>query len=207
MRGYYRNTPLNKDKNLQSYIMGLAIGDGNLSNPNGRATRLRITCDRKYPLLIKRVVNSLKTLLPVNKISIVNHKENYIDVSVYSNHLEKLLGWKAKNGPKSTQKVSIPNWIKQKDEYKINCLRGLIETDGSIYYDRSYKMVIFTTIIDELAKDVYSTIISLGFTPHIYKIKRKESSPSYNFNKKIEYHIRLSKNVSEFLNIVCPEKK
>jgi hypothetical protein len=37
---------MNADTQLQAYVIGLAIGDGNLSNPSGRAVRLRITCDR-----------------------------------------------------------------------------------------------------------------------------------------------------------------
>jgi len=40
---------VSEDKKLHAYIVGLALGDGNLSNPNGRAVRLRITCDKKYP--------------------------------------------------------------------------------------------------------------------------------------------------------------
>ncbi len=97
MQGYFHVTRLNKNKNLQSYIIGLAIGDGNLSNSNGKATRLRITCDTKYPLLIQKIINNLKLLLPDNKVSIVERKDACIDISVFSNHLEKLLGWKAKN--------------------------------------------------------------------------------------------------------------
>jgi hypothetical protein len=145
MRGYFRATRLNKNKNLQSYIIGVAIGDGNLSNPNGRATRLRITCDKKYPLLVQKIINCLKLLLPDNKVSIVEREKTYADISVFSNHLEKLLGWKAKNGPKFSQKVTIPSWITKKREYKTNCLKGLIETDGCVYSDRGYKMVMFST--------------------------------------------------------------
>jgi len=204
MRGYFRATRLNKNKNLQSYIIGLAIGDGNLSNPNSRATRLRITCDKKYPLLIQKIINCLKILLPDNKVSIVEREKTYADISVFSNHLEKLLGWKAKNGSKFSQKVTIPNWITKGRKYKINCLKGLIETDGCVYSDRGYKMIMFSTIIPKLANDVYKTINSLGFNPHIYKIKRKTNP--YNFNQKIIYRIRLSKNVLEFLDLVRPEK-
>jgi len=32
----------------------MAIGDGNLSSPNGRVTKLRITCDIKYPSIHRR---------------------------------------------------------------------------------------------------------------------------------------------------------
>jgi len=200
MRRYFRKTILNKDKVLQAYVIGLAIGDGNISNPNGRATRLRITCDKKYPALLEKITISLKNLLPNNKVNIVKREKNYVDVSVYSNHLEKLLGWKAKDGSKLIQCVSIPDWIKQNNKYKINCLRGLIETDGSIYSDRGYKMVIFTTIIPELATDVYDIIFSLGFNPHIYKIENKNRPITQT------YHIRLSKNVNNFLDLIRPEK-
>jgi hypothetical protein len=45
---------LNPDPELQAYVIGLAIGDGNLSNPNGRAIRLRISCDTNYPHLLEK---------------------------------------------------------------------------------------------------------------------------------------------------------
>ncbi|MBU2634973.1 LAGLIDADG family homing endonuclease [Patescibacteria group bacterium] len=204
MRGYFRTTRLNKNKSLQSYIIGVAIGDGNLSNPNGRATRLRITCDKKYPFLFQKIINCLKLLLPDNKVSIVKREKTYADISVFSNHLEKLLSWKAKNGPKFSQKVTVPNWITKRRKYKINCLKGLIETDGCVYSDRGYKMVMFSTIIPKLANDVYKMINSLGFNSHIYRIKG--GTNSYNFNQKTIYRVRLSKNVSEFLDLVHPEK-
>jgi DNA-binding transcriptional regulator WhiA len=205
MRGYFRKTILNEDKELQAYVIGLALGDGNLSNPGGRATRLRITCDKKYPFLIKKICKSLEKLFPENKVNIVDRDKGCVDVSIYLNHFEKLLGWKAKNGSKFVQKVSVPNWIKENKKYSINCLRGLIETDGAIYNDRGYKMMIFTSIIPDLAEDFYNMVIFLGFKPHIYKIKPKKTI-KYNYNQQDVYHIRLSKNVSKFLELVRPEK-
>ncbi len=197
------NKILNPNKELRAYIIGLALGDGNLSNQNGRATRLRITCDKKYPLLYKKIFDSLVLLLPDNKVGIVQRGRRYLDVSVYSNHLEDLLGWKAKNGSKFLQKASIPKWIKENNTYKINCLRGLIETDGSIYNDRGYKMVIFKSIIPNLTQDFYTMMVDLGFNPHIYKI-----TPPRNtiYNQQVAYHVRLSKSVAEFLELVKPEK-
>ncbi|MDP3697316.1 MAG: LAGLIDADG family homing endonuclease [Candidatus Taylorbacteria bacterium] len=203
---YYRTPPLNPDRDLQAYIIGLAIGDGNLSNPNKRAARLRITCDTKYPLLIKTIANSLELLFPENKVNIQKSKGNYVNVSVYSNHLENLLGWKVGYGSKFIQNVSTPKWIKEKNEYKIKYLKGLIETDGCIYNDRGYLMMIFTTIIPKLAEEVYEIIYSLGFHPHIYKIKIKRQSNPHNYNRQILYHIRLSKNVQKFLDLVQPNK-
>ena len=59
-------------------------------------------------------------------------------------------------------------------------------------------MVVFATIIPKLAHDIYNSIVYLNFTPNIYKLNRK--------NKHIMYRIRLSKNVSEFLDLIKPEK-
>ncbi|KKP32691.1 MAG: hypothetical protein A2360_01700 [Candidatus Staskawiczbacteria bacterium RIFOXYB1_FULL_32_11] len=205
MRGYFRKTILNKDKGLQAYVIGLALGDGNLSNPNGKATRLRITCDKKYPFLITKICKALEKLFPENKVSIVDRDKGCVDISIYSNHFEKLLGWKAKNGSKFVQKVNVPNWIKENNNYKINCLRGLIETDGSIYNDRGYTMMIFTSVIPALAKDFYDMILSLEFNPHLYLIKRGKTA-EYKYSQQDVYHIRLSKNVSKFLELVKPEK-
>lgn len=47
-----RALPLHPDSELHAYVIGVAIGDGNLSNPNGRAVRLRVTWDTKYPALL-----------------------------------------------------------------------------------------------------------------------------------------------------------
>ncbi len=191
--------PLNSNKKLQAYIIGVALGDGNLSNPNGRATRLCITCDRKYPRLIRKMRNAIKLLLPKNKVSLQRRHRTFLDISCYSNYWPKLLGWNAKKGSKFSQKVSIPCWIKRNKQYIVECLRGLFETDGSIYLDRGYKMVMFTSIIPNLANDVYNLITSLGFKPHIYKLKQN--------NKSNLYHIRVSKNISEFLNLIKLKKR
>ncbi len=182
----------NKEK--LAYIIGIAIGDGNLSNPNGRATRLRITCDIKYPHLIENITHVLQELFPNNKVSLIHRKDNCIDVSCYSNQLEELLGWKVGQGSKYEQNVSIPEWIMQDKESTISCLRGLFQTDGSIYEDRGYPMVNFVTIIPKLAEAVFNMIINLGFKPNIQRHIQK--------NRKIKHTIRISKNTKEFISIL-----
>jgi len=127
------------------------------------AARLRISCDTIYPKLIDKITYSLRQLLPKNKVSIVSWTKRCLDISCLSNHWEPLLGWSAKLGSKAEQHASVPLWIKQDNDYKIHCLRGLLETDGSIYIDRGYPMVMFTATIPELARDVYEMIASLHF--------------------------------------------
>ncbi|MEO5366323.1 MAG: hypothetical protein H7831_08215 [Magnetococcus sp. WYHC-3] len=174
-----------RDKSL-AYIIGVSLGDGNLSNPNKRAVRLRITCDKKYPKIIDRIKENLKIVLPYNKIGIVNKKSNCIDISCYSNQWPKLLGWRPDKGSKYKQNVRVPRWIFNKKIYIKNCLAGLIETDGSVYTDRGYKYINFTNKNIDLSKDVLNLFEQLGFRANFYKTENKNV-------------VRLSKDVGDFL--------
>lgn len=185
-------------KKVQAYIIGIALGDGNLSNPNGRAIRLRITCDTQYPSLQKEICENLRLLFPNNKVSIIPHKSTYSDISVYSNKLSDLLPWEVGCGSKVKQKPRVPDWIFRRKIFITSCLRGLLQTDGSIYIDRGYKMVNFTNNIENLAKDVFQMIQEVGYHPRIYKIK----SPSRN----TKYIVRLAKDVDSFLKTINLKK-
>jgi hypothetical protein len=97
--------PLNMDRNILAYIVGVALGDGNLSNPNGRAVRLRITCDNKYPNLIERIIYSIRFLLPENRVSMIKSGKNFCNISCYSNKWESWLGWRYDKGSKLIKKL------------------------------------------------------------------------------------------------------
>ncbi|MDD5721390.1 MAG: LAGLIDADG family homing endonuclease [Candidatus Pacebacteria bacterium] len=127
-----------------------------------------------------------------NKVSIVD-RVNAVDVSVYSNDLEDLLGWKAKNGSKIKQRVCIPDWIKENEIYQKECIRGLFQTDGSLYFDRGYKMANFTSACITLIQDVSEILNSLGFNVKSRKVIDKG---------KIKYVIRISKDVEVFVETV-----
>lgn len=189
--------PMNKQS--LAYIVGVAIGDGNLSNPNGRAVRLRITCDAKYPGILKNIQNHLHLVMPTNKISLIQGKRNFFDISCYSNKWEKLLGWKAKGGPKHAQNISIPTWIKNKKSYSISCLKGLFETDGSVYKDRKYLMINFVTAIPSLAFEIKEMLEKMGFqsTLQIHK----------HVGKKDKYTLRIAKKSQELISLIHLQKK
>lgn len=188
---------VSKDKKLLAYIVGLAIGDGNLSNPNGRAVRLRITCDKKYPKLVRHIIKSLQKFFPRNKVSLIDRKTCF-DVSCYSNQLESLLGWKAKGGSKFKQKIKIPDWILGNKSFIKECLRGIIQTDGSVYLDRGYIMVNIVSNIKPLTTSIVEAIKFLGYKPNI-QIRQEL--------KTIKYTVRISKDVSKFIKEISLWKK
>jgi hypothetical protein len=196
----HRASPLHPDCELHAYVIGVAIGDGNLSNPNGRAVRLRTTCDTKYPLLIAKIRSALERLLRRNKVTVVACRQKCVNVSVYSNQLEALLGWRALGGSKQRQNVLVPEWICGDRALSIHCLRGLIETDGCVYLDRGYQMVSFSTVIPGLAQQVDEMVRSLGFRPRLYRIRQCPGKASF------KYQVRLSREVRAFLDLVRPVK-
>ncbi|MDO8430669.1 MAG: LAGLIDADG family homing endonuclease [Candidatus Taylorbacteria bacterium] len=182
-----------------AYVIGLSIGDGNLSDSNGRCPRLRITCDNKYPLLRERIVDSLNKLFPNNKISEYVRKEKCIDVYCYSKSLEGILGWKAKGGSKYKQNVRIPEWIFTRKIYIKSCLKGLFETDGSIYKDRKYTYVNFTTIINDLKNDVILMIGILGYKCNQAKVMQRSG--------KLKYVVRVCRRSEDFIKEINIVKK
>jgi DNA-binding transcriptional regulator WhiA len=182
-----------------AYITGVAIGDGNLSNSGGRAVKLRVTCDNKYPKLMKRISKSLKELLPENKVSLYVRKENCTEVYVHSNKLEGILGWKALEGSKFDQNVRVPSWIFYKKEYMRNCIRGLFETDGSVYKDRKYVYTNFTTIIHGLSQDVQIMIDRLGYS--------STTQSSVQKGNKRKFVTRVCRNSQKFIEEVGIKKE
>jgi DNA-binding transcriptional regulator WhiA len=175
-----------------AYIVGVALGDGNLSCPNGRALRLRVTCDNKYPDIIEEITDSLSKIFPHNKVSLCKrYKDTCCDISVYSNKLAEFMPWEINKGTKIDQSAHIPTWILDDLNYTSHCLKGLIQTDGSIYRDRKYLMVNFTNLIKPLIDDVFNMMSALGFHPKI------QSSAQKNGN--VKYVVRLSKDVASFI--------
>lgn len=182
-----------------AYVIGVALGDGNLSCPNGRATRLRVTCDNKYPNIVIEIVSALTIIFPKNKVSLVtSRKGDYTDVSVYSNILNDIMPWKVGAGPKIKQQARVPEWIMSDTIFIKACLRGLLQTDGSIYNDRGYTMVNFTNLIKPLIDDVYKMITTLAYQPHLYSAIQP--------NGNIKYVVRVSKNVSSFISEIKLQK-
>ena len=183
-----------KQKEKLAYLVGVALGDGNLSNPNGRAIRLRISCFSGYPKLADEIVKTIRTLLPKNKVSRVKKQGRCLDISVYSNKLEELIPWKVGRGSKIKQSAHVPDWILENPKFSKACLRGLIQTDGCIYVDRGYQMVNFTSNIEALWLDARKMIEELGFKPNVLKI--------LNDHGNFKYTVRVSRDAKRFIRVL-----
>jgi hypothetical protein len=132
--------------------------------------------------------------LPGNRVAFVRKDTTCLDISCYSNHWEALLGWRVGQGSKIAQRVTVPAWIKERREFVIPCLRGLVETDGSIYTDRGYLIVMFANACEPLADDVEVMMKALGFCPRRYMVEKGRRRPIHR--------VRLSRDVAHFVKLV-----
>lgn len=160
--------------NLAEFV-GIILGDGGI-------TKYQVTVslhkydDKEYS---KFVVQLFKKLFSVSA-SIVckkNQRIKAIDCLVSRKKLVdycvNTLGLKI--GNKVKQQVDVPDWVKKKLSYKISCLRGLIDTDGSIFLHRykvngkeyKYKKITFNNSSKPLVKYVNSILCEVGINSRI----------------------------------------
>lgn len=70
---------------------------------------------------------------------------------------------------RAKSKAGIPSWIKSKEQFLAACLRGLIDTDGSIFRlsRRDYRLlrISFKNNNRKLLEDARQGFVSLGFHP------------------------------------------
>ena len=142
-------------------LIGIILGDGNLYN-----NMLRITLsknERAYLDYVKSLVYDLFGVIPGEYFS---QRSNTITLSVYNKNLSELLMKNGiKRGNKVKNQVGIPNWIKNNSSYALNCLKGLIDTDGCAYTCKRDKKnyIKFTNHSKNLINDVLEISKNHGF--------------------------------------------
>lgn len=116
----------------------------------------------------------------------------YFNISVYSNKLDEWMPWIVGRGSKEKQNARVPAWIQSDTTLSKDCLRGLLQTDGSIYTDRGYLMVNFCNNIRPLAEDVHSMLTSCGFRPTF------TSTPAPG--GKTKYTVRIARDTARLIS-------
>ncbi|MBA7698010.1 hypothetical protein ES703_106684 [subsurface metagenome] len=158
-----------------SEVIGIILGDGHVSefkkDKKVRCYSIRIAgnakTDRDYlinyiPLLFKKVFNE-KGKVHFSKRSKVGY------FTIYGkNFVEFIKTQGIKSGNKKKNKQGLPKWVRENKKYLLKCIRGLIDTDGSIHYISNTNLnlrISYTSHIPNLLKDVREALISLGFNP------------------------------------------
>lgn len=142
--GQYQQPPQFKAKTIYkprksvelAEFMGTMMGDGGLSQYQASITLHHID-DREYIDVVVARIRKLFHIQPglyhTPKYSVYNIVISRREIVTYLNTLGLPIGNKVK------QEFDIPAWIKQDTRYAVACLRGLVDTDGSVF-THSYKV-------------------------------------------------------------------
>jgi len=138
-------------KELAEFV-GIILGDGSITKNQVRFT-FHIKDDKDYGKFVSKLANKLFDVdVGVYENKPYSARIYYISRKELVLFLVNQLGLKI--GNKVKQQVDIPGWVKKNKKYAIACVRGLIDTDGSIF-THSYKV-----------KGKIYNYKKLGFTSH-----------------------------------------
>ena len=154
-------------------FFGIMLGDGGINNPWQANITLNAIKDREYSAYILKLCEKLFGITP----AIRKRKEKQaIVISLASTTIVDFLvaqglprGNKLKNG------LRIPQWILHNKEYRIACVRGLVDTDGCIFTHKHlvngnmYENIglCFTSYSPELIMGVATILEEFAIIPHI----------------------------------------
>ncbi|HCC59738.1 MAG: hypothetical protein A2402_02610 [Candidatus Staskawiczbacteria bacterium RIFOXYC1_FULL_37_43] len=152
---------------------GIVMGDGGITQNQVMISTNSID-DKKYGYFIKKLI---KKLFNVNASIYYTVRARVMIIAVSRKKLVEFCNKKLelKIGNKLKQGLDIPNWIKGNLEFEKVCVRGLIDTDGSIFNEchningkkYNYKRLNFTSASPELRKSVFNILQKNGLSPKI----------------------------------------
>lgn len=164
-----------KSENL-SELCGIILGDGGMSK-NQLTITLHHIDDKDYS---KFVIKLIKKLFKINP-SIYHDITNSVNDIVVSrvNLIKFLISLGLVTGNKIKQQVDIPNWIKRNNKFSIACVRGLVDTDGSVFIHKykvnniwyKYKKISFVSFSKPLINSVFKIFEHNRIKSRIYKNK------------------------------------
>lgn len=165
-----------KSTQLAEFV-GIILGDGGISKRQVTITLHRIT-DKDYSQYVRKLIEKLFNVIPGEYCDRKGLADNIVvSRSDLVDFCSDNLGLKI--GNKIKQQVDIPNWIKENKKFQIACVRGLVDTDGSVwnhaYVSRgkmyNYKKLGFTSLSRPLLHSVFSILKNNGLNPRMYKEK------------------------------------
>ena len=170
-------------------FIGIMLGDGNIYE-NG----VRISCDSRWPEYIIYIEKLMYRIFGIY-FKQYKGKANCIHLYVYNELLvNKLLQLGLQRGDKIVNNIGVPEWIQKNQVYSERCLRGLIDTDGCLYWckrDRNFYFN-FKNTCKRIYHDFGLMTDSLGY--HFVR------------NSKVSYQLYRKDDVVRFVQEIRPMK-
>jgi len=154
-------------------FMGIMLGDGGLPGSHQFTISFNYMTDLQHAMYVGKI---LKKLFSVDYHIHRRKDSNGADMVVNSSNLVDFLvkhGFTA--GNKVGNQIDVPKWIRNKLEYSIACIRGLMDTDGSLYRHKYYSggkeyiylKLCFTNRSKPLVNFMLNTLRELNFKAYL----------------------------------------
>lgn len=169
-------------------LLGVFYGDGHVGEYQASVVTSSDT-DLEHAWHIQKSIQSVFGICP--SISFRKDKNAcviLVSSKEFSRYMERM---GMPKGNKIQKGIAIPEWVRARRSYSRALLRGLIDTDGSVYQDchrihgKEYRStcIAFTSASPELLTFVYEALVSEGHHPsrwgrHV-RLRRKNEVVSY----------------------------
>ncbi len=156
---------------LLAELFGIILGDGGISKHQLTIT-LDKTTDKIYADYVQNLIQKLFSIYVAK-----NYRSSVVNiVASNTNLIEYLLQNELKIGSKVRNQIRTPSWITKNNQFALQCVKGLVDTDGCIYIDKHvykgklYKYICldFTNASKPLLDFVETTLTQIGLTPTRY---------------------------------------
>jgi intein/homing endonuclease len=185
------NLPREYNEKLAEYV-GILLGDGGITLEQCFIT-LNSEADKEYVTFVAKFGEILFGKYP----KLLKRKDSKAIIIYYNGILlvQFLIKIGLKIGNKVKQQVGVPEWILQSQQYRIACLRGLMDTDGGVFLHKytvrgkkyMYRKISFSNRSLPLLLFVRETLESLGLTPKIIDNVENKKVWLYNDNEVSRY--------------------
>jgi transcriptional regulator with XRE-family HTH domain len=166
--------PLTPNTHLAE-LFGILLGDGGITHSQVKVTLHRID-DAEYALYVAQLMETVFGEKPG-----IHIRKNVFVLTISGvNYIEALEQLGLKRGNKVKNQIDIPTWILKNTEYARLCVRGLMDTDGGVYFH--HHMVngkpyvnfglTFTNYALPITNKVYEILKTHNFSPSLVKLKR-----------------------------------
>lgn len=158
-------------------FVGILMGDGGITTRQVTIT-LHSETDREFAVYYSNLCEFLfdvrPTIIKIKRWKAVNLVVSRTELVEYCHELGLPIGDKIRQG------LDIPLWIKENQAYSRACLRGLVDTDGSVFTHRyrvngkqyAYKKLDFCTLSKPLLQSAYGIFVANGMRPYIAQGKK-----------------------------------
>lgn len=163
-----------RKSSLLAEFIGIMIGDGGVRNRYQITISYNWKQDKAYANYIQKLV---KNLFGISSARYIRKELGSADIVVTGRNLIEFLEKSGiKKGNKVIYQIDAPDWIFERKQYQVACLRGLFDTDGCVYNHKykvngkwySFAKIVFTSYSPPLCETIFHILKNLNFSPKLY---------------------------------------